>query len=96
MNRLGHLTLAAIPLCLTPFLFFAIAEGWLNFGGGEKDLLLLIPYLIWSLSFFIIALVLILKKKRLSQWCLKSFIFSIFLLAALGFVTYLSSWLGIV
>ena len=33
---------------------FAIAEGYLNFGGGEKDLIMLIPWLIWSILFAIV------------------------------------------
>jgi len=38
-----RLILSIVPLALTPLLGFLIAEGYLNFGGGEKDLFLLVP-----------------------------------------------------
>jgi hypothetical protein len=50
--------ICVLPLALTPVWAFLIADGYLNFGGGEKDLLLLIPWLLWSflyLVFFIIS-----------------------------------------
>jgi hypothetical protein len=51
--RLVKLLIAFIPLLLTPLLGLLIAEGLLNLGGGEKDLLLLIPWLLWSLLFLV-------------------------------------------
>lgn len=48
-----HLALSILPLALTPLLGFLIADGYLNFGGGEKDLLLLIPWILWSLLYLI-------------------------------------------
>ncbi|OFW27724.1 MAG: hypothetical protein A3J28_04545 [Acidobacteria bacterium RIFCSPLOWO2_12_FULL_60_22] len=50
-KRLG---LCLLPLGLTPIWGFLIAEGYLNFGGGEKDLLLLLPWLVWSILYGII------------------------------------------
>ena len=52
--RLG---LSILPLALTPLLGFLIAEGYLNFGGGEKDLLLLLPWLAWSVVYLFFFLV---------------------------------------
>ncbi|MGH9175129.1 MAG: hypothetical protein ACRD1H_12270 [Vicinamibacterales bacterium] len=49
---------AILPLGLTPLLLYAIAEGHLSFGGGEKDLVLLLPWTLWSLVFAISAIVL--------------------------------------
>lgn len=45
--------LSVLPLALTPLLGFFIADGYLNFGGGEKDLLLLVPWIFWSLLYLI-------------------------------------------
>lgn len=45
---LGKLVLCMLPLALTPIWGYLISDGYLNFGGGEKDLLLLLPWLIWS------------------------------------------------
>jgi hypothetical protein len=42
---------------LTPLWIFLITEGYLNFGGGGKDLLLVIPWLVWSALFLVIGVV---------------------------------------
>jgi hypothetical protein len=52
--RLG---VSLLPLGLTPLLVLFIGEGYLNFGGGCKDVFLLIPWVVWSLLFLIISLV---------------------------------------
>ena len=46
-----RLLLLLSPLLLTPVLLHLIAYGYLNFGGGEKDLVLLLPWLLWSLLY---------------------------------------------
>ncbi|OFV99325.1 MAG: hypothetical protein A3F68_06860 [Acidobacteria bacterium RIFCSPLOWO2_12_FULL_54_10] len=48
------LGICLLPLLLTPAWVMLISEGYLNFGGGDKDIILLIPWLIWSLLFAII------------------------------------------
>lgn len=48
---------ALAPLIATPVLVKAIADGSLNFGGGEKDIVLVIPWMIWSIAFAVFALV---------------------------------------
>lgn len=50
LSRLG---LGLLPLALTPVMGFLLAEGYVNLGAGCKDLLALIPWLIWALAFFI-------------------------------------------
>ena len=45
------------PLAVTPIWIFLIARGSLNFGGGEKDLFLVIPLLVWSALFLAIGVV---------------------------------------
>jgi hypothetical protein len=56
--KLVRLATALLPLAITPLLLFGIAEGYLNLGGGEKDLLLLLPWTLWSLVFAVAALTL--------------------------------------
>lgn len=58
MTAALRLISAMAPLAITPLLLFAIAEGYLSFGGGEKDLILLVPWTIWSLAFGVSALLL--------------------------------------
>jgi len=48
---------ALAPLLLTPALGWAIGNGTLNFGGGEKDIILLIPWVVWAIGFATAALV---------------------------------------
>ena len=67
MATIWRLILCIIPLALTPLLALLIAEGHLNFGGGEKDLLLLIPWIIWSLIYAIIFIILWAKRKNLKN-----------------------------
>ncbi len=94
-NRILQVAGAALPLLLAPMLLFSIAEGWLNFGGGEKDLLLLFPYLIFSVTFFVSAVVLIYKRCPPRRWIPRSAVVSFSLLAGLGGIAYVSSWLGV-
>lgn len=53
LRVLLRLFLSILPLAATPLLGFFIADGYLNFGGGEKDILLLIPWILWSLLYLI-------------------------------------------
>ena len=58
MTVLTRLLGAFGPLLLTPVLFFALAEGYVNLGGGDKDILMVLPWLLWSVVFAVSALVL--------------------------------------
>ena|SRR5438093_11955673 len=60
---------AFAPLLLTPALSRAINNGTLTFGGGEKDIILIIPWLLWSVGFATAALVGWRRHVRLS-WSL--------------------------
>lgn len=40
--------IALLPLLLTPLLVHVLAEGYFDLGGGEKDLVLVLPYFLWS------------------------------------------------
>lgn len=46
-----RLVIALTPLALSPLLAHAIAGGWLDFGGGEKGLAWLAPWVLWSSLF---------------------------------------------
>ena len=54
---LGRLALSLMPLALTPGLGFLLAEGYVNLGAGCKDILALIPWLVWAFAYFIGSLV---------------------------------------
>lgn len=58
MHALLKLLLAIIPLLLTVLLAWLTMEGHLNFGGGEKDIFLAVPLLLWSLVYLCCYLVL--------------------------------------
>ena len=94
-NRLTQAVVAALPVLLTPLLLFAIAEGWLDFGGGEKDIILVFPYFIGTAAFFACALVLILKRWPPRRWIRRSVAVSLLFLGGLAIAAYMSSWLGV-
>jgi len=65
-------TALRLGICFLPFVFtpvwgFLIADSYLNFGGGEKDLFLLIPWLIWSLIYLLIFVVSWLKRYSIKR-----------------------------
>jgi hypothetical protein len=62
-----RLVICLIPLAFTPVWGFLIADGFLNFGGGEKDLLLLIPWLFWSLVYLVIFVISWLKRLSIKR-----------------------------
>jgi len=92
--RFNHIALAGLPLALTPAPLFALAESWINAGGGEKDILLAFPYAIWSLLFFISAAFLIVKRWRLWRWIRRATGIATLALLLLAVVIYCLSWLG--
>jgi hypothetical protein len=65
-----NLELCLLPLEIAPVLGYLISEGVLNFGGGEKDILLLIPWLVWSLLYAVLFIIFWMKgwttKRRLA------------------------------
>jgi hypothetical protein len=62
-----RIILLLLPLALTPVWTILISDGLLNFGGGEKDLLLLIPWLIWSFIFLVIFITCWIKKLSIKK-----------------------------
>ena len=87
--------LALLPLLLTPALFFALAEGYLNLGGGEKDIVFVIPWLLWSLLFAVSAIVMIVRRRGVTQWTLRSALLATGILFGIWLVAYFGSFLGI-
>lgn len=51
MHFLSKVFLALVPLLITVLLASLTMEGYLNFGGGEKDIFLAVPLLLWSLVY---------------------------------------------
>lgn len=51
MKILPRILIAFAPLAATPGLLWLIGEDLLSFGGGEKDVVVLIPWMLWSIAF---------------------------------------------
>jgi len=67
INFLKKLAICLLPLALTPLWGFLISEGYLNFGGGCKDIILLIPWLLWSLFYSLFFIVLWIRGRSLGR-----------------------------
>lgn len=93
-SRFAQILLAAVPVALAPALLFAIAEGWLNLGAGEKDILLAFPYALWALLFFVVAAVLIVRRWPLRRWFTHALLASLGVMVALVVLAFAASWLG--
>lgn len=93
--KLGHIALAVAPLIVTPGFLYALAEGWVDFGGGGKDILIALPFFLLVLIFFITAVIPIIKRWSLWRWVVRSSIISVSTLLGLGVVVYVTSWLGV-
>jgi hypothetical protein len=76
------------PLSLTPVLFLLISKGILNFDGGEKDIVLLIPWGIWAILFLITGLLIWKNYSSIMNWAIRTFLFSCGIL----FLLWLSFW----
>jgi len=59
--------LSILPLGLTPLLGWLISCGYLNFGGGCKDIVMIFPWLVWSLAYFVFFVSLTIKKAGLKK-----------------------------
>ena len=58
MRVVFKLGLGIAPLLLTGLFGWLVAESYLNLGGGEKEIVLVIPLGVWSLAFLCCYLVL--------------------------------------
>ena len=95
MSKILQSILALIPLFLTPALIYGLAEGILDFGGGEKDIILALPWLIWSVVFAICSFILIYHRWGTVRWTLRSAVIATMALVGLGVIAYAGSFLGI-
>lgn len=53
-----RVAIALFPLALTPVLVRLIASGQLDLGGGEKDLVWVLPWFLWAVLFALSSFVL--------------------------------------
>lgn len=56
MTAVLRLTMSLLPMALTPAMAFLLSEGYVNMGGGCKDILLLLPWTLWVLLYGVISL----------------------------------------
>ena len=95
-SRFANIVLAAVPLLIAPVLFFALAEGWLDFGGGEKDILIALPYALWALIFFVVSLILVVRGWPLRRWAGRAALLSVGTVLILWVIAFLASWFRVV
>jgi len=93
--KITHFIYAFLPLALAPVFFFALAEGWINLGGGEKDILIVLPYTLWALIFFVSSVILIIKRRTLKQWAGRATSLALLVLIILAACLYSFDWLGV-
>lgn len=63
ISFLTRLILSLIPILLTPLWVYLIANSYLNFGAGEKDLFLVIPWVVWAFLYLLIFIIAWIKRK---------------------------------
>ena len=64
---LTKIAICLLPLALTPLWGFLISEGYLNLGGGCKDIILLIPWFLWSLLYSVFFIVFWIRGRLFGQ-----------------------------
>jgi hypothetical protein len=67
MQVLLKLFLAIVPLLITVLLAWLVMAGYLNLGGGEKDIFLVVPLLIWSMVYLCCFLALWLRRSSIGR-----------------------------
>lgn len=65
------------PLLLTPLLVFMLADGLINLGGGEKDILMALPWLVWALLFMTFGIGQWKKQPAYPSWLARSLVYSV-------------------
>jgi len=91
-NILLRIVICILPTSLTPLWAYLIAEGFFNFGGGEKDLLLIIPWMAWSFIYMTIFIVTWTKKIAIKKGILYSIGIAASGIAVIWIVMYLLSF----
>ncbi len=95
-RKLVQIIVAIAPLLFTPLLFYALSEGLLNLGGGEKDVLWMIPWGIWGVVFLVSAILFMRKSRSTLSWLGYTLTASIALMVMLFIVTYILSVSGVI
>jgi hypothetical protein len=92
-----RLALSLLPLGLAPLMVHLIGSGYLNFGGGCKDVLMMVPWMVWSLIYLIISIVCWWKQWSIAKGITCSLIGATGMLALLLLVLLVScsGWLGL-
>ena len=90
-----RLTMTVLPLLLTPVLGYLLAQGYINLGGGEKDILVLLPWMAWSLVFAISSWVLWRRGYSVVRSSWRSALVGLAGLAVLGVTLTILGQLGI-
>ena len=92
-----RLAICLLPLGLTPIFVHLIGYGYLNFGGGCKDVLMMLPWLVWSLIYLIISIVCWRKRWSIAKGIAYSVMGATGLLALLFLILFVgsSAWLGL-
>lgn len=88
-----RLVLAAAPLLLTVLFGWLVMEGILNLGGGEKDVFLVFPLLLWSLVFLCCFLLLWWRRSTLGRTVALSAGIATGFVVAAALILFGGSWL---
>lgn len=52
-----RLFILLFPLICTPVIFVLVDHGYIDLRGGDKDMLVIFPWMLWSILFFLIGLI---------------------------------------
>ena len=93
---LGRLAISFVPLALTPVIIWLLAEGYVSLGGGEKDVIMALPWLVWSVFFAIAFLIGSRRGHSVSKAGLRALGWATGLIVMLWILLWvsMSDWLG--
>ena len=95
MKIYQQVLLALLPLGLTPLIFQFIVYGYIDFGAGEKDMAMIVPWIVWSLFFSITGLVLIYRRWWPQKWLVAALSVATVGLLMIGVLAHLTGILGL-
>lgn len=88
---------ALVPLALTPVIFWLLADGYVNLGGGEKDIIAVFPWALWSIFYAVAFAVATRRRHKFGATLLRAVGWATGLILLMWIILYLtlSDWLGI-
>lgn len=92
MRLLLKFFVSVVPFLLTFIFTWLVMDGYLNFGGGEKDIFLAVPLLLWSLLFMCCYFVLWWRGSRIVRSVIFAGAFATGGLMAAWFVLFAVAW----